>query len=118
MSRHRQSLLLMLLTTGCVACFGCAGKAERKAWDRYADFLSPRVGESKVDEFVQEWGMPDSRIELDDGYACNWHFSKGSRSVGFSYFVSVGEARETYDDVLLMFDDEHTLRSWRVECER
>ncbi len=114
----RRSCLLcagLLLTA---TCAGCAGKAEKKAWGRYAERLSPSVGQANADEFVREWGMPHKQVRLDDGYAYNWHFSKGTRSVGFAYFLSVGKSHATYDDVMLIFDESDVLREWRVECER
>lgn len=97
---------------------GCAGKAEKKAWLRYAEQLSPAVGEASSDDFVREWGMPHKQLDLEDGYAYNWYFSKGTRSVGFAYFISVGESRAAYDDVTLFFDEKDILREWKVECER
>jgi len=62
--------------------------------------------------------MPHKQLPLEEGYAYNWRFSKGSRSVGFAYFISVGEVKSRYDDVLLIFDRDNVLREWKVECER
>jgi hypothetical protein len=67
---------------------------------------------------VREWGMPDRQLQLDDGYAYNWHFGKGTRSVGFAYFISVGKSHAAYDDVTLFFDDKGILREWKARCER
>ncbi len=116
--RHvrRSALLVAGLCLALVT--GCAGNAEKKAWKHYAQELDPAVGHAKLDHFIHEWGMPHKRIKLDDGYACNWHFSKGSRSVGLSYFVSVGESHAAYDDLTLFFDDKNVLRDWRAECAR
>lgn len=110
------TLLIALLSL--ISSVGCAGKSEKKAWMKYADRIAPVVNEARLDDFVAEWGMPDRRLELDEGYACQWYFSKGTRSVGFAYFISIGSARQAYDDVLLIFDDENILRDWHVECKR
>ena len=108
-------LVCLLATT---LCPGCGPRNDQKAWMMYADRLSPGVGQAKVDEFVREWGAPRQQIRLSDGYACNWRFSKGTRSAGFAYFISVGQAHEMYDDLTLIFDQDDTLREWKVECIR
>lgn len=112
------ALLLVAGLMAAVLCPGCGPKADRGAWLDYAERLSPQVGQAKFDEFVREWGMPHRRVDLDDGYACNWHFSKGTRSAGIGYIVSFGRSYQAYDDVLLIFDDNHVLKEWKVECTR
>lgn len=117
---HARPSLTLILTSLLVGAglTGCGPRTDRKAWMTYAERLSPAVGTAKIDEFVSTWGMPQQRIELDSGYACRWHFSKGTQSVGVGYILSVGHAHEAYDDVVLIFDADHTLREWKAECLR
>ncbi len=109
---------MLVMSAGLVMATGCAGSAEKKAWKHYAEELDPAVGHTKLDHFIHEWGMPHKRITLDEGYACNWHFSKGTRSAGVGYIVSVGQSHAAYDDLTLFFDDKNVLRDWRAECKR
>ena len=111
-------LTFLICSLAVAVCAGCSGRRDDDAWERYAERLSPAVGEAKSDEFIKEWGAPHKKAPLDEGYTYNWHFSKGRRSLGFSYLLSVGSSHEAYDDVLLVFDEEDTLQEWRAECIR
>lgn len=118
MSARRTACVVLLVLIGGLLASGCAPRNDRDAWLDYAETLGPRVGTAKIDEFVREWGMPHQRLELDVGYACSWHFTKGTRSAGVGYIVSVGHAHEAYDEVLLVFGDDHVLCEWKVQCMR
>lgn len=97
---------------------GCAAARDKKAVARYEAELQPEVGIETVETYVKRWGTPTQRITVPDGELFCWRISRGSRSGGVGYILSVGQSYEQYDDLRLKFDKQSVLRDFTVECMR
>jgi len=106
------------IVTVSLALVGCAATRDKKAVQRYEEELRAEVGVKTVETYIKRWGTPTQQIDVPDGVMLCWRISRGSRSSGVGYILSVGQSYEQYDDLRLKFDESHVLRDFAVECMR
>jgi hypothetical protein len=113
MRRKQASVLFSCMLAGAAVLSGCAGS--KKAVEVYRENLDAVVGKATYDGFVGIWGPPDAKERISSGWVAQWHHSYGTRAVEVGRWAT---AHETYDEVTLTFDEDGTLRNWRVRVQR
>ena len=112
-------LLMATCLIGMIACGGCAKMAANKAIKQYKERLDPSIGRVTKDDYIKEWGPPQSTTEVSDGEVCVWHFSYGTRAVATgSQYVVNARAHEMYDKLTMTFNKGGVLQTWRARCQR
>ncbi len=116
-----------------VVTFSCNLQTERRL-NRYEQQLNPMVGVATKEDVVRQFGIPFQKDQVGQSEFWAYHFSYGTqtktytpnqqvRGTGPGAAISRGlnqlkpraisNSRESFDDLLLEFDESGILKSWK-----